>query len=138
MFFPFVNSCGYQIQGKTEENNLIDTYCHTNLALFFKGNRAFKRFLFTPSEGTTLEISFISGKNLPWHQSCSSLLTWSARGFHLTFFRRAGAETRVFWGRFFKVKITPFGSSRSAFTRFFSCQPTLRKNSIIEFWKLSI
>lgn len=53
-----------------------------------------------------------------------SFITCRARGFHLIFFSKAGAEVSMLWGRFFKVKITPLGSSRSAFTKFFNCHPT--------------
>lgn len=50
--------------------------------------------------------------------------TCRARGFHLMFFSKAGADVRVLWGRFFSVRVTPAGLLRKEFTRFFSCQPT--------------
>lgn len=50
--------------------------------------------------------------------------TCRARGFHLMFFSRAGAEVSVLWGRFFRVNVTPAGSPRRELTKFFNCQPT--------------
>lgn len=54
----------------------------------------------------------------------SSLHTCRANGFHLMFLSRAGVEVSVLCGRFFSVRVTPAGSPRNKFTKFFSCQPT--------------
>lgn len=50
--------------------------------------------------------------------------TCRANGFHLMFLSRAGVEVSVLCGRFFSVRVTPAGSPRNRFTKFFSCQPT--------------
>lgn len=52
------------------------------------------------------------------------VFTWRPSGFQRTFLSRAGVELNVFWGLFFKVRMTPHGSSLKALTRFLSCQPT--------------
>lgn len=111
---------------KTDENHLIDTSSIATKLISARHSKGIWDFLdaFVAFTGRRNASVFPWMRGLPGQQCRKSLLTWSARGFHLTFFSRAGAETRVFWGRFFKVKITPFGSSRKAFTRFFNCQPT--------------
>lgn len=50
--------------------------------------------------------------------------TCRARGFQRMFFSRAGAELRVLWGRFFRVRDTTPLSALSEPTRLRNCQPT--------------
>lgn len=56
---------------------------------------------------------------------CIQAPTCGTGGFQRMFLSGAGVKPVVLEGLFFRSRITPFGSSRSLTTRFFSCQPTL-------------
>lgn len=85
--------------------------------------------LFSPQAQRWTQANNINSHTETWMKDISvahegSHHTCRANGFHLMFFSRAGVDVSVLWGRFFSVRVTPAGSPRNKFTRFFSCQPT--------------
>lgn len=85
--------------------------------------------LYSPQAQRWTQANNINSHTETWMKAISvehegSHHTCRANGFHLMFFSRAGVDVSVLWGRFFSVRVTPAGSPRNKFTRFFSCQPT--------------